>query len=315
MHKESNSSNFLQIISISDRDILREESFSRLKKSYMLKDVIVIIPLYRNYLEEYERISLDINLRFLKRFDIFFVSPKKLQSDEKFREILLDHSIEAVYFNDKYFHGHSGYNKLLMNIVFYKRFVSYDYMLICQLDALIISDKLNFWLSQGYDYIGGPWINKKQKTFYPDSVGNGGLSLRKVSKFNEVLDSNSLYFNNNKYYSVSTRVGLKNLLLFHLVKRIEKSDLKFVTKKFLYLFQGNEDYFWSFFAQFFVKEFYLPSPQKALQFSFEESPLQCYLMNNKLLPFGCHAWEKYDLEFWKEYSPELKEELQKRGLC
>jgi hypothetical protein len=39
----------------------------------------------------------------------------------------------------------------------------------------------------------------------------------------------------------------------------------------------------------------------ALRFAFEANPRICYEMNNYEIPFGCHAWEKYDKEFWLPY--------------
>jgi hypothetical protein len=45
----------------------------------------------------------------------------------------------------------------------------------------------------------------------------------------------------------------------------------------------------------------LPNWQQALKFGFEQHPQLCYELNNQQLPFGCHAWEKYDYEFWEKY--------------
>lgn len=42
----------------------------------------------------------------------------------------------------------------------------------------------------------------------------------------------------------------------------------------------------------------------ALKFAFETDVRKCYLMNNKQLPFGCHAWHKWDYSFWKPYIAE-----------
>jgi len=38
-----------------------------------------------------------------------------------------------------------------------------------------------------------------------------------------------------------------------------------------------------------------------VSFSFEVGPKHCFEKNNQTLPFGCHAWAKYDREFWKPY--------------
>lgn len=39
----------------------------------------------------------------------------------------------------------------------------------------------------------------------------------------------------------------------------------------------------------------------ALRFAFECVPRYCFEKNNFTLPFGCHAWAKYDREFWEPY--------------
>jgi hypothetical protein len=64
---------------------------------------------------------------------------------------------------------------------------------------------------------------------------------------------------------------------------------------------SNEDYFWSFAATKYDTGFRIASVEEALRFSFEVVPRQCFEMNNRQLPFGCHGWAKYDLEFWKPY--------------
>jgi len=63
----------------------------------------------------------------------------------------------------------------------------------------------------------------------------------------------------------------------------------------------NEDFYWSVIIPFFAKNFKRPTVQEALGFAFECFPKQCYEQNNRQLPFGCHAWEKYEPEFWKAF--------------
>ena len=48
-------------------------------------------------------------------------------------------------FEDEYFKGISGYNRLMMSEVFYRRFIGYEYILIYQLDAYIFKDELKKW--------------------------------------------------------------------------------------------------------------------------------------------------------------------------
>jgi hypothetical protein len=58
------------------------------------------------------------------------------------------------------------------------------------------------------------------------------------------------------------------------------------------------DIFWARRAKEYVPDFRIPDWKTALRFAFETPPRQCLELNNGRLPFGCHAWAKYDREFW-----------------
>ena len=159
---------------------------------------------------------------------------------------------------------------------------------------------MSYWTSKDYDYIGAPWTIKEHnsKVLF-DAMGNGGLSLRKVSKFIEVLSSKKFYYDDDKFFGMSTRAGVKNLFLVKLLHKLSKNSFGLNYLSIMkFLFRGDEDYFWAFLAKFFVEDFNLGSCTDALMFSFETEPRYCYIENNNKLPFGCHAWEKYDKAFW-----------------
>ena len=45
-----------------------------------------------------------------------------------------------------------------------------------------------------------------------------------------------------------------------------------------------------------------PSPEEAARFSFECSPEYLFQFIGRTLPFGCHAWRKFQYEeFWSKY--------------
>lgn len=82
---------------------------------------------------------------------------------------------------------HSGYNNLLLSKKFWNHFET-EYVLIHQEDSLIFKDNLEDFTK--FDYIGAAWDPKS-----PDAealqhmhVGNGGLSLRKVSVILRAID-------------------------------------------------------------------------------------------------------------------------------
>ena len=86
-------------------------------------------------------------------------------------------------------------------------------------------------------------------------------------------------------------------LLLQLSRYIPINHLKL----FLMLVREHEDIFWSIFAQFFLPTYKIPSIEKALSFAFECQPEYCLKINEGKLPFGCHAWNKYNRKFWIEH--------------
>jgi hypothetical protein len=63
----------------------------------------------------------------------------------------------------------------------------------------------------------------------------------------------------------------------------------------------NEDLFWSDRAKLFYPNFKTAPVDVALHFSFERFPRYCFQKNGNQLPFGCHAWARWDREFWEPY--------------
>ena len=116
----------------------------------------VVIPIYKpRYadLDWYEKISLERCIKVLGHHPIIFIAPDDREFDYLPTEI--DYSIER--FEQNYFSGRNGYNILMLNPNFYNRFRDYEYILICQLDAFVFSDRLEEFCRLGYDYIGAPW--------------------------------------------------------------------------------------------------------------------------------------------------------------
>jgi hypothetical protein len=69
-----------------------------------------------------------------------------------------------------------------------------------------------------------------------------------------------------------------------------------------YLEKGrNEDWFYTQYAGHYAPGFNLAPPDRALEFGFEVEPRRCFELNGYRMPFGCHAWEKYDRAFWEPH--------------
>jgi hypothetical protein len=241
-----------------------------------MKKVCVVVPIYKPVLNEYEKVSLAQMKKVLHKHPVKIVAPNSLRLSSKELE-LEKFSIER--FEDSFFSGIQGYNRLMLSSEFYQRFLEYKYILIYQLDAFVFRDELEYWCNQNYDYIGAPWICfswyeqkdtmtrfhrvlKKIGITNKSIVGNGGFSLRKVSRF---------------------------YLYAKIFRKIAVS------------WPYNEDMFWGLGMTFLGNFFKVPELKTALKFSFEGCPSKAYEENNYNLPFGCHAWEKYDISFWRPF--------------
>jgi len=266
--------------------------------------VTILIPIYKEELSPDEYTSLRQCLSVLSKYPITLVCPKSLNLDKYFAEYA-DFTIEA--FDNDFFKSIDGYNKLMMSKQFYHRFLNYEYILIYQLDAYVFRDELEYWCSKNYDYIGSPWYEgfdlatSEQKI---KGVGNGGFSLRKVkSHYNAlylywvhyilkcVYESHAQYIASNK----SSFSGSYFLLraFFSRFNKKESNSFKTIIL--------NEDGYWSFVVPKINFNFKIASIAEAVKFSFEANPDILYKKNNNQLPFGCHAWPRYNKIFWNSF--------------
>ncbi|PWJ55263.1 hypothetical protein CLV98_11432 [Dyadobacter jejuensis] len=236
--------------------------------------VVVVIPIYKVSLTETEKRSLRQCMRVLSAYPIRLLTPEGLPVGT----ILAEYPhLECITFEKTYFESIAGYNSLLTSADFYRAFSAYDFMLIYQLDAFVFEDRLAEWCAAGFDYIGAPSLHhptydaleETQAQDFAQALNshrvvlNGGLSLRRISAMIRYL----------KIYA-----------LFYPVWR------------------GNEDMLFSQEAtRLLPMKVFLKTPKwkQALSFAFEKSPAASYSLTQRRLPFGCHAWERYDYAFWK----------------
>ena len=194
---------------------------------------------------------------------------------------------------------------------FYKRFYSYDYMLIYQLDAYVFKDELEYWCKKGYDYIGAPWLKlNKLKTMHefadPPAVGNGGFSLRNIKI---AIEKHPLRFSilsfMDLFQSYYNKISLKSKRNFYyfIPMFYLRCFLKLLKTIFCKIYTtDNEDVLW---CCLLYKKGNIPPAIEATKFSFELDPEYLYRINNKNLPFGCHACFTYkNYLFYKKYVKE-----------
>jgi hypothetical protein len=266
------------------------------------KLVAVVTPVYRLPLTAHEELSLKHLRHYLGEFDRYIIAPEGLTVTWP--------DFRVKYFDETFFVDVSGYSKLLLAKRFYRAFADYEYILIYQLDCLVFSSDLAHWCAKGWDYAGAPWFrdhkNDPSDGFW--AVGNGGLSLRNVSSALSVLESKSLYddpvergrtthrFPTSprlralacKAKTFLHRLGYRNTIHWYLKELTKRPDVR-------------EDRFWALDAKRFLPQFRIPSPEEAVAFSFECAPRYCFKANAERLPFGCHAWERWDRTFWEPH--------------
>ena len=259
------------------------------------KTVAIVVPAY--YKPKFtadELISLKHLKKYLYAYDKYFIVPDNI-SFHNYRE----KGFRYIKFPKKYFFSAKTYNKLLLKETFYETFAKYEYILIYQLDALVFSDQLEKWCNSGYDYIAAPWFGSKigwlsHKQGFPANGGNGGFSLRNVKSFLKVLREVKKQIKRASKNSLIHKLWFVEAIL---LGKSHKIWLNAPANNYPF----NEDGFWSLEAPKYLNSYKVAPFKEALKFSFERFPKRCFKLNNNTLPFGCHAWVKYDRSFWLPY--------------
>lgn len=266
------------------------------------KMVAVVVPISnRPELTADEEISLRHLRRFLGGYDKFLIAPRGLKFQLP--------GFETRHFSGKFFGSMRAHSRLLYWPGFYREFEDYKYILIHHLDALVFSDELMEWCATDVDYLGAPWIPCADARWVTEPrVGNGGLALMKVESVLNVLHQR--YQTEPVKYWEDRFAGLFKMLPsilrypWRLIpswlrgsrgqrvrERLQRTEVN----------ARNNDIFWSYEAVKYVPGFKIPDWKTGLRFAFEVGPRQCFELNGRRLPFGCHAWPKYDRAFWEPY--------------
>ena len=250
--------------------------------------------------------SQEISLRHLRCFlgghDIYLIAPWGARCRLN--------GMRIMRFRPRYFGSAAAHGLLLMSKGFYKRFRNYEHVMFYHLDSLVFSDELKEWCDKPYDYIGAPWFRCEDSPWVDRArVGNGGFALLRVSKAIEALDARHRYIRESRWLDLHVMWTPE-----FVAKWIERMALWFPKSKLLTRLveernkfmdpasnNRNNDIFWSDMANYYLPEFRVAPFSDGLRFAFEVSPRECLRMNGGCMPFGCHAWERYDREFWEPH--------------
>lgn len=157
----------------------------------------VIIPAYKSSLSLIEKQNLFISHKHNPSAHFVLLTYQGCELKE-YSDILSN--FETKIIPREYLLSVRAYNRLLKEEKFYKLFLDYEHILILQLDAVLVKN-IKYINISNYDFIGAPWFpefklvkifNDLHSIFFMPqslctkvSVGNGGLSIRKVDKFLE----------------------------------------------------------------------------------------------------------------------------------
>jgi hypothetical protein len=263
--------------------------------------VAIVTPIYRAHLEEDEWFTFNSISKHLPDFDHYIIAPVLLKKVTK----RIPKKLNWIYFKNEFFLSAESYNQLLISKCFFEAFAHYNYILIAQTDSLVLSDDLMRWVGYGYDYIGAPWGDNYQTHAGVDfvSVGNGGFSLRNVDSALRVLNTKISVINDYRHVKKPRwwywpRIRKMMFLLSRYCHLIPKITVEQHLKRH---YRHAEDIFWGKYAKHFDPSFSVAPVAEALEFAFEADPSGSLQKTGGKLPFGCHAWARYDRSFWEKH--------------
>lgn len=287
----------------------------------MKNKCVVTIPIYKSKPSKGEEASFRQGLTVLCNHDIVVYTYPELDLSE-YEQIATEigKTYRTAFFDRNYFTSVRSYNRLCLERSFYERFTQYKYLLIYQLDAWVFRDELEEWCDKGYDYIGAPLFEPDGDSFNDNliGIGNGGFSLRRIQYCLDKLSKAKQYLplmppkaitrlykiswhqlkSNKKYWNMATFWGLSPIKF--LLRCLGIANNIYYFRKHARM---NEDMLFSVYTQsaFWCRP-HLPNYQEAICFSLEVHPSKLFKEAGSQLPFGCHAFEKYEYEeFWKQH--------------
>lgn len=267
----------------------------------MKDSLCVMIPVHKSKLAATEKIALTACREKLNQFSCFLVYPQGLDLVE-YLDLFPD--LIPLALPSRCFENVLAYNRMKVDIAFYKNFESFKYLLTYELDAYIFSADFERALVYEYDYIGAPFFEGYDKASADSKFirgGNSGFSVRNIAACIEGLRRLSDYRTKWKrqYFLIRKIPFLKKALKAFRWTYFELFD----NHAFIAYMRGrrfNEDIVFSQLLPILYPTFKVASPLEAMKFSFEVLPEKLFELNGHQLPLGCHAWPLYHA-FWNQY--------------
>ncbi|MBD1393299.1 DUF5672 family protein [Mucilaginibacter glaciei] len=264
-------------------------------------NICVVIPVHQPVPSVHELISLKAAASKLNIYDCYLVHPQGMDISAYtavFANLILQ-PVDALCLTSV-----EQYNKLKLNLAFYKLFEAYQYMLTYELDAYIFDADFEAVGALEFDFIGAPFF----EGYWDAAPGaqlvkgcNSGFSIRNNHSCIQVLSAMGRFKPGWFLYRVSLAYSSR---LRQWLNKITGGKYEiYLSGKFAFYFADfhlNEDVVWTEVVPQMFPCFKVADPISALKFSFEYNLADSLRLNGDKLPLGCHAWQKH-IDFWGPY--------------
>lgn len=257
----------------------------------MTKKCVIIIPIYIEDFNFDTYMSINNTYTLYKDiYDIYFICSKTLNIS-KYK--LYFPIAKYKFFDSKFFVSQPAYSYLMLNYLFYKEFLNYEYMLIVQTDAYIFNNyNLEYFINKNYVLLGAlvGWGNDiftnnlmygyennltlkeyKQKFNNNTLFFGGGLTLRKIDVLYHILknfySTLTNKMNNDEFYYND----ISNLNFFEDYKIFE----------LLYNFNMLDNILFRDIIHFAIDK-------HLINYSADDHQHINLYKDLKIIPFGCH---------------------------
>lgn len=259
---------------------------------------VIAVPVHRPEPSADESLALARCQAVLGRHPIRIVHPAGMDSSAYRRLLPAARPLEVP---PGWMASYRAYNRMLVNPSFFRLFRGHSHLLIHEPDALVVSDRLIHWCQQECDYIGAPWFQGFSRSTADAAlhgVGNSGFSLFRLQAVEALLHSGHRWYP-YRALAAETRVMIRNRPLGQGLGAIKSmvTPLVMMAMGVRRILRCNCDLYWSKFAQLDDPCFRVSDPETAIRFAWEAHPRACLQRCGGELPFGLHAWARYDRAF------------------
>jgi hypothetical protein len=263
-----------------------------------MSNPIIVIPIHKQVPSDLEVVSLRQCERCLARRALALLAPAGLDLSAYHKIVP---SARVIRVESKWMSSVRSYNRMMIDPMLYRSLSHHSHILVHEPDAIVLRDELDFWCNQPYDYFGAPWFVDYEDA-KPDApllgVGNFGFSLHRPGVMLKILRESQRWYGRAELRRDLSRI-LRAGEADRVIRVLRGVGLAGTLRGASKIYEESCDIFWGQLVPRLVKNFRVAPPEVALKFSWEVLPSRCYTLCNGNLPFGLHAWARYDFGFLK----------------